>query len=314
MTERDLELLSAYLDSALTSDERAALETRLAQDADLRQELETLRETKALIVGLPQLLAPRNLTLTAAQVGGVSRKSPILLSPWVSVASAAAAFLLFMAGILSLGQAPAAQPQAVNIAVLPSATPTVVVPMTEAAQLAVTSATTTSESIQQAAPMMAVESPTPMGTITLPPMGTAEPPAAMDAARTGDAPPTFTADEAAAMMESAPMGGFTPGSSENMAAGASAPASAPSDVTTMFAEPLASSSLPTQPPPAMTQRPTLTTMPTLVYATVEAPREISAEDVTPTQPFRDPIGVGLIVGGMLLLFVAVVTTLLRMRR
>jgi hypothetical protein len=302
MTERDLELLSAYLDSALTGEERAGLEVRLAQDADLRRELETLRETKALIVGLPRLRAPRNLTLTVAQVGGVSRRSPILLSPWVSIASAAAAFLLLMAGILLLGQAPAAQPQAVNIAVLPSATPRVVVPMTEGAQLAVTPPTMTNESIQQAVPLMAVESPTPIGT--------AENPAAMDAARTGDAPPTLTADEAAVMMENAPMGGFTTGTSENMAAGASSPASAPSDVTTMFAEPLA----PTQPLPAMTQQPTSTPMPGLLQATVDTPGEISAEDVTPTQPFRDPISVGLIVGGMLLLFVAVVTTLLRMRR
>ncbi len=64
----DLELLSAYLDGALTASERADLEARLQTDASLRRELERLRATKALIGSLPTLSPPRDLRLTRAMV------------------------------------------------------------------------------------------------------------------------------------------------------------------------------------------------------------------------------------------------------
>ena len=41
-TDQDYELLSAYLDGALTPNERTALETQLQTDDGLRQELESL--------------------------------------------------------------------------------------------------------------------------------------------------------------------------------------------------------------------------------------------------------------------------------
>lgn len=62
------EWLSAYIDGALSPRERARLEARLAQDADLRARLESLQRTVALVRGLPPVPAPRNFLLTPAMV------------------------------------------------------------------------------------------------------------------------------------------------------------------------------------------------------------------------------------------------------
>ena len=95
LSDNDLELLSAYLDGALTPGERAALETRLSTDADLRRELARLRATVDLVKGLPTLAAPRDFTLTPRMV----RRSPtILTSAAFSALSAAAAVVLLLVG------------------------------------------------------------------------------------------------------------------------------------------------------------------------------------------------------------------------
>jgi len=75
MNQRDLELLSSYLDGQLTSDaERARLETRLASDRNLRAVLDDLRAARGLLRQLPMRKAPRNFTLTPGMVG---RKPPL---------------------------------------------------------------------------------------------------------------------------------------------------------------------------------------------------------------------------------------------
>lgn len=66
MTEQDFELLSAYIDNALTPEERATLEARLLTDAALRAELDALQRTVTMIRALPELRAPRNYTLDPA--------------------------------------------------------------------------------------------------------------------------------------------------------------------------------------------------------------------------------------------------------
>ncbi|MGB9871036.1 MAG: anti-sigma factor family protein [Anaerolineae bacterium] len=66
--ERVDEWLSAYIDGALSPREQARLEAQLAQDADLRARLESLRRTVALVRGLPPVRAPRNFLLTSAMV------------------------------------------------------------------------------------------------------------------------------------------------------------------------------------------------------------------------------------------------------
>jgi anti-sigma factor RsiW len=102
MTDFDLELLSSYLDDALTAEERRTLELRLAQDMTLRAELDRLRETRALLRALPMLRAPRDFALTPAMIA--PKQANILYSPWLSSLSAAAAAVLLVLGIVLLGQ------------------------------------------------------------------------------------------------------------------------------------------------------------------------------------------------------------------
>jgi anti-sigma factor RsiW len=97
VTDQDYERLSAYLDGALNDSERLALETRLSAEASLRRELEALRQTVNLVHQLPPLKAPRNFTLTPAMV----RPNRLLIfstSAVFSAVSALAAMLLLIFG------------------------------------------------------------------------------------------------------------------------------------------------------------------------------------------------------------------------
>src|SRR5690242_16391956 len=69
MNQRDLELLSSYLDGQLKSSDSARLEARLSSDADLRSVLDDLRAARGLLRQLPMRKAPRNFTLTPKMVG-----------------------------------------------------------------------------------------------------------------------------------------------------------------------------------------------------------------------------------------------------
>lgn len=93
------QLLSAYIDGSLSPRERARLEARLAQDADLRARLESLRQTVALLRGLPPVAAPRNFLLTPAMV---RRSTPTArrLAPALTLATAVSGLLC---GILIVG-------------------------------------------------------------------------------------------------------------------------------------------------------------------------------------------------------------------
>ena len=111
----DLELLSAYIDEALSASERADLEARLQTDASLRRELERLQATKALIASLPTLSPPRDLRLTRAMVGRSASRQRVLTSAAFSALSAAAAVILLVIGVglfMQTGQQP--EPNAVT--------------------------------------------------------------------------------------------------------------------------------------------------------------------------------------------------------
>lgn len=92
----DTELLSAYLDGQLTDSERLALEARLEQDTDLRQELAQLRLTVELIRSLPALTAPRDFSLNHMMVYDQRRERRA--SYLFSFVSAAAAVVLLVVG------------------------------------------------------------------------------------------------------------------------------------------------------------------------------------------------------------------------
>ena len=68
LTDRDAELLSAYMDNQLDAEQRSVLEARLAAEPDLRRELRSLQQTVALVREMPTLRAPRDFTLTRDMV------------------------------------------------------------------------------------------------------------------------------------------------------------------------------------------------------------------------------------------------------
>jgi len=117
LSDLDLELLSGYLDGELTESERQALETRLQTDAVLRAELDSLRQTVALIRTLEPARAPRSYALTpdmiAVEPTPAARRVIAFPSAAVfSVLSAAAAIVLLAFGVsfLSVSQAPVPAP------------------------------------------------------------------------------------------------------------------------------------------------------------------------------------------------------------
>src|SRR5512138_3946146 len=69
MKQRDLELLSSYLDGQLSSSDAARLEARLRTDPEMRSVLQDLRGARGLLRQLPMRKAPRNFTLTPKMVG-----------------------------------------------------------------------------------------------------------------------------------------------------------------------------------------------------------------------------------------------------
>ena len=69
MNQRDLELLSSYLDGQLSPSDSARLDSRLKADAQLAAVLNDLRATRTLLRKLPARRAPRNFTLTRKMVG-----------------------------------------------------------------------------------------------------------------------------------------------------------------------------------------------------------------------------------------------------
>jgi anti-sigma factor RsiW len=93
MNQRDLELLSSYLDGQLKPSDSARLEARFSTDPDLRAVLDDLRASRSLLRRLPMRRAPRNFTLTPKMVG----KNPPLprAYPAFRFVSALAALLLF---------------------------------------------------------------------------------------------------------------------------------------------------------------------------------------------------------------------------
>ena len=111
LTDRDAELLSAYIDDALDAEQRSSLEARLAQDADLRRELRSLQQTVALVRSLEDVRAPRDFTLTPEMVGlgdptpAAPERPALKVMPrrrniWQIAMTSAAAFVLVFAGVL----------------------------------------------------------------------------------------------------------------------------------------------------------------------------------------------------------------------
>ncbi|MBN2147071.1 MAG: zf-HC2 domain-containing protein [Anaerolineales bacterium] len=92
ISQRDLELISAYLDRQLNARQRARLEARIKSNPELHTTLVDLRKTRLLMHSLPRQKAPRNFALSPA-VAGAHPRLPVLL-PSLRLASALAALML----------------------------------------------------------------------------------------------------------------------------------------------------------------------------------------------------------------------------
>lgn len=73
ISNRDIELLSAYLDQELNPKESARVESRLQSSPQLRNILGELHQNRAALRSLPRLRAPRNFTLTP-EIAGIKLK------------------------------------------------------------------------------------------------------------------------------------------------------------------------------------------------------------------------------------------------
>jgi hypothetical protein len=89
--------LSAYLDGELNSRDMDRLKRRIEADPDLQVALDELRVTKQILKQTPEILVPRNFTLTPDQVGQKSRR-PV----YQRYRLAAAVMSFFLVGIFIL--------------------------------------------------------------------------------------------------------------------------------------------------------------------------------------------------------------------
>lgn len=103
MKQRDLELLSSYLDGQLNPSDSARLESRLKTEPQLASVFNDLRATRTLLRKLPARKAPRNFTLTRKMVG---QNPPLPKAyPFFRFATALATLLfVFSFGLNSLSQ------------------------------------------------------------------------------------------------------------------------------------------------------------------------------------------------------------------
>lgn len=129
LTPRDTQQLSAYLDGALSSAERADLEKRLATRADLAAGLEELRQTRAVLRAAPRRKAPRNFTLKPDMVPArrTAWRGWTPVFSFASAATALVALVMLLGQMLPLGgaAAPMAMPVAMEKQAAPQAQDTV---------------------------------------------------------------------------------------------------------------------------------------------------------------------------------------------
>ncbi|GAB4579074.1 MAG: hypothetical protein Fur0022_18120 [Anaerolineales bacterium] len=119
ISPQEQEMLSAYLDNALTPRERQRLETQLQARPELRAALEELRQTRQLLRAAPALRAPRNFTLTPEMAGLRTRPPRVYPAFQWAFALAMVLFVAVLGGEAFFGS-PAAMPAA-DVALVPQA-------------------------------------------------------------------------------------------------------------------------------------------------------------------------------------------------
>jgi ferric-dicitrate binding protein FerR (iron transport regulator) len=165
----EFELLSAYLDNALTTRQRQALEARLAASPELRAQLDDLRAVRAMLRAAPALKPPRDFRLDPARYARRAWWSRLDILRLTSALSAAAAVLLLALGIVLSGT-PSAPSDGIALQATDLSTPTTTMRMP---------APTPTMPLPAAAPFMATVAPLAAATTE---MFTATPDVALEAA------------------------------------------------------------------------------------------------------------------------------------
>ena len=95
--EKQQEALNAYLDDALTPQQRGQIEKDLATDPALQGQLDQMRALKQQMRQLPRRQVPRNFTLDPALYGRPARESLLRAYPVLRTATALTAFIFIFA-------------------------------------------------------------------------------------------------------------------------------------------------------------------------------------------------------------------------
>ena len=98
ISNKDWINLSAYIDGALSEQERARLDKRLAESKDLQQELANLQRLKAAVHALPKKKAPRDFMLTPDMVKARKPQANLFASFRLASVAATILFLVAFAG------------------------------------------------------------------------------------------------------------------------------------------------------------------------------------------------------------------------
>lgn len=329
LNDQDYELLSAYIDGALTEAEQTTLEQRLQADSALRRELDGLQETVNLIRALPPMQAPRNFTLTPRMV----RPSRWLIFPTTtafSALSAAAAVLLMAFGAVLLFSSQSAALPASNVQQV-AAAPTEISATMMAEEQELSAASTTME--LPAAPPQAAQGAADQAETT----GNAADETAFSAESEGFIETEVLATEGAMMMYAAPHGTQAPIDPaqdaqtfmmpETMPAMGGAAAPGEDDLSLSADSAVAIASSLTATPGAARENLTATLMlPTASSTPTDTPTP-TATSTPPPSPTATPVPkaptptipanllpIGAFIAGIVLLVIALVTTWIRRRR
>ena len=101
---RELEMLSAFLDDALSKTQRDKLEVRLEQEPELRLKLQNLQKTKIILGRLPRLTPPRDFMLTPDMVANRKpARRPLFTSMRMATALAALLLVVVLGSDLLIG-------------------------------------------------------------------------------------------------------------------------------------------------------------------------------------------------------------------
>lgn len=191
LNDSDLELLSAYIDRQLPAEDRRHVESRLSQEPALRETLDELRSTIAVLKALEPVRPPRSFTIDPATVQRPVSWWRSLMLPFGGLATMLLVGVLLV-GVLRTGNSPSNA----TVASAPTADPAQLQIQTYNAQDAATAAAEAtaakaapaelappaSAPVQPVAPAaMATPAPTSAPAPTLAPAATAAPAAAASA-------------------------------------------------------------------------------------------------------------------------------------